>query len=160
MGEAIKERWDRYFLGLALAASRMSRDPSTRVGSIIVLEGSVISTGWNGFPQGIAEDSRMDDREVKLKLMVHGEMRAILSAARVGTSVQGATLYTACEGTAGIWGGPPCTRCAVECIEAGIREVVSYPFKSVPSRWLDDLRLAELLLQEAHVIFRSVPLPT
>lgn len=158
MVESIKEDRDRYFLGLALKASRMSRDPSTRVGCVIVLEDLVISTGWNGFPLGIREDERLLDRETKLKLVVHGEMKAILSAARVGTSVHGATLYTACEGTDGIWGGPPCTRCAVECIEAGIREVVSYPFKTVPSRWADDLNYSQSILQEALVTFRSVPL--
>jgi dCMP deaminase len=154
----MNEKWDRYFLGLALAASRMSRDPSTRVGSVIVRNQTLLSTGFNGFPRGIADDERLFDRDTKIKLVVHGEMNAVLNAARNGTALEGATMYTACQSNGATWGGPPCTRCAVECIQAGIREVVSYPFKLTPSRWRDDLSYAEALLAEAGVVFRSLPL--
>lgn len=154
----MNESWDRYFLGLALAAGRMSLDPSTRVGSVLVRDQVLLSTGFNGFPRGIADDHRLLDRDLKLKLVVHGEMNAVLNAARVGTSVQGATMYTACQSSGAIWGGPPCTRCAVECIQAGIREIVSYPAKLTPSRWTEDLAFAEAILLEAHVIFRTLPL--
>lgn len=154
----MNERWDRYFLGLALAASRMSKDPSTRVGSVIVRDNVLLSTGFNGFPRGIADDERLFDRETKLNLVVHGEMNAVLNAARAGRALEGATMYTACQSNGAMWGGPPCTRCAVECIQAGIREVVSYPAKLTPSRWHADLAYAEAILAEAGVIFRSLPL--
>lgn len=152
------ERWDRYFLGLALAASRMSRDPSTRVGSVLVRDNTLLSTGFNGFPRGIADDHRLTDRETKLKLVVHGEMNAVLNAARSGRALEGATMYTACQSNGVMWGGAPCTRCAVECIQAGIREIVSYPAKLTPSRWHEDLAYSEAILAEAGVIFRSLPL--
>jgi dCMP deaminase len=152
------EKWDRYFLSLAMVAGAMSRDPSTRVGAVIVKDNALLSTGFNGFPRGIADDHRLLDRETKLKLVVHAEMNAILIAARVGRAIEGSTMYIACHSAADKWGGPPCTRCAVECIQAGIREVVSYPFKSVPSRWTEDLKYSESILAEAGVIFRSLPL--
>ena len=152
------EKWDRYFLSLALAASRMSKDPSTRVGALLVRDQALVSTGFNGFPPGIADDHRLLTRELKLPLMVHGEMNAILIAARSGHATQGTTLYIACEGAAGVWGGPPCTRCAVECIQAGVREVVSYPMKTVPSRWQEDLQQSQAILAEAGVVFRSLPI--
>lgn len=158
MGRRMTERWDRYFLGLALSASRMSKDPSTRVGSVIVRDNVLLSTGFNGFPRGIADDARLLDRETKLKLVVHGEMNAVLNAARVGRAVDGATMYTACQGSGIMWGGPPCTRCAVECIQAGIREIVSYLPKLTPSRWHADLEFAESVLAEAGVAFRYLPL--
>jgi dCMP deaminase len=154
----VNERWDRYFLELALAASRMSKDPSTRVGAVIVRDRTLLSTGFNGFPRGIKDDERLKNRDVKLQLVVHAEMNAVLSAARVGTAVEGATMYIACHGKDLTWGGPPCTRCAVECIQAGIKEIVSYPLKTVPSRWAEDLHLAQAILDEAGVVFRSLPL--
>lgn len=138
----------------------MSKDPATRVGSVLVRDRVLISTGFNGFPRGIADDERLFDREMKLKLVVHAEVNAVLNCAMVGRSMQGATLYTACQSNAAIWGGPPCTRCAVECIQAGVREVVSYPAKTGPSRWTEDLHFAEGILEEAGVIFRSLPLET
>lgn len=146
---------DYAWLSMALAASQMSRDPSTRVGSVIVRDGRLLSTGWNCFPRGIVVDERMQDREAKLKIVVHAEVHAIIHARQ---DVTGATLYTACHGVDGLWGGPPCTRCAVHCIEAGITEVVSYPAKTVPSRWAADLEYAEALLAEADVCFRTLPI--
>ena len=155
----MSKRWDRHFLQLCLDHARMSKDPSTRVGSIIVgPDREIVSAGFNGFPRGI-EDSqeRLNDRDTKLRLIVHGEMNAILAAARVGTRLKGCTLYLgATDDTGLVWGGPPCTRCTVEIIQAGIAEVVSWSPKSVPSRWHDDIAFARTLLDEAGLVYREV----
>lgn len=158
----MSERWDRHFLGLALKQSEMSKDPSTRVGSIIVgpeREGPLCA-GFNGFPRGIADTpERLNDRDTKMSLTVHAEVNAILTAARLGIRLHGCTLYLAATDDSGlIWGGAPCSRCTLDVIQAGIREVVSYPFKSVPSRWKDDVERARGLLAEAGVLYREVPL--
>jgi dCMP deaminase len=144
---------------MAQEQCRMSKDPSTRVGAVIVgpqLE--VRSTGFNGFPRRICDSpERLADRETKLRLVVHAEMNAVLAAARVGIPLEGCTLYLAAtDDTGAIWGGPPCTRCTVEILQAGIRNVVSRPPKAVPSRWHDDLRLSRALLDEAGVSYREV----
>lgn len=55
---------------------------------------------------------------------------------------------------------PPCTRCTVEIIQVGIKEIVSYPQKTAPSRWADDLTLARSLLTEAGIRYREVAVPT
>ncbi len=113
--------------------------------------------GFNGFPRGIDDDQRLSDRDTKLRIIVHGEMNAILAAARVGIRVEGCTMYLAARSVDGsIWGGPPCIRCTVEAIQAGIREIVSFPLKSSPSRWHDDLAAAHDLLREAGVKYREV----
>ena len=153
-------KWDCYFLSMCLLNTTMSLDPSTQVGAVVVgpdLE--VRSTGFNGFPRHIHDtEDRLSNRETKLKLMVHAEMNACLAAARIGVSVKGCTLYlVATNKTGGIWGGPPCTRCTVEMIQAGITEVVSVPFKDAPSRWLDDLSFSMKLLDEAGILYREVP---
>lgn len=155
-------KWDRHFLDLCQAHAVMSKDPSTRVGAVIVgPDKEIRSAGFNGFPRGIQDlPERLEDRDTKLKLIVHGEMNAILAAARVGIPLKGCTLYLlATDNSGAIWGGPPCTRCTVEIIQAGISEIVSYPPKSVPSKWHADLGLSGQLLTEAGIIYREVPLP-
>lgn len=137
----------------------MSKDPNTRVGAVIVgPQREVRSTGFNGFPRLICDSpERLADRETKLKLIVHAEMNAVLAAARIGVPLAGCTLYLAAtDDTGAVWGGPPCTRCTVEMIQAGITQVVSRPPKAVPSRWHADLALAGSLLAEAGVGYREV----
>jgi len=154
-------KWDAHFLGLCIAHARMSKDPSTQIGAVIVgPDMEIRSVGFNGFPRGIADtESRLNNRDTKLRLVVHGEMNAVLAAARVGTPLKGCTLYLAAtDSTGAVWGGPPCVRCTVECIQAGIAEIVSYPRKTAPSRWSCDLELAEQLLAEAGVRYREVSL--
>lgn len=154
-------RWDSHFLGMALYHSRLSKDPSTRVGSIITgPDREILSGGFNGFPRGIADDERLQDRDTKLKLVVHAEMNALLAAARTGMRLKGCTLYLAATDDSGlVWGGPPCTRCTVEIIQVGIAKIVSFPQKSVPSRWHEDLALALKLISEAGIEYREFAVP-
>ena len=49
--------WDEYFMGVALLAAKRSKDPNTQVGACIVDANNIIlSTGYNGFPYGCADD--------------------------------------------------------------------------------------------------------
>lgn len=158
----MSDRWDNHFLRLSLEHARMSKDPSTKVGAVIVgPDREIRSTGFNGFPRGIADThERLTCREVKLELVVHAEMNAILNAARIGTPCKGCTLYlSATDSTDMVWGGPPCTRCTVEIIQSGITEIVSRPFKTVPSRWAASIEQARALLQEAGVKYREIVAP-
>jgi dCMP deaminase len=137
----------------------MSKDPNTQVGAVIIgPDMETRSTGFNGFPRGIADTAeRLADRELKNRLMVHAERNAICNAARIGTALKGCTLYLlATDDTGGVWGGCPCTACTIEVIQAGIIEVVSLPFKTAPSRWADDIKFAHSLLSEAGVRYREV----
>lgn len=156
------DRWDQHFLRLTLEHARMSKDPSTRVGAVIVgPDREIRASGFNGFPRGIADTmERLTNREVKLSLVVHAEMNAVLNAVRAGVSVKGCTLYlSATDDSGAVWGGPPCTRCTVELIQAGIAHVVSLPFKDVPSRWKDSIEAARALLSESGVSYREIARP-
>lgn len=151
-------RWDSHFITLCIAHARMSKDPSTQVGAMIVgPDREIVSAGFNGFPRGIADTpARLHDRQTKLALVVHAEMNAALAAARIGVSLRECTLYLAATDSSGdVWGGPPCTRCTVELIQTGIREIVSLPFRDTPSRWRDDTAFAGKLLEEAGIIYRE-----
>lgn len=152
-------KWDRYFINLALENAKMSKDPSTKVGAVIVGKNrEVRSMGFNGFPRGIADtEERLNDRDKKLSLIVHGEMNAVLNAARGGVSTSDCILYLAATDSSGlVWGGAPCIRCTVEIIQSGIIEIVSPPFKNIPSRWKDSIEQSRLLLQEAGIKYREV----
>ena len=154
----MNERWDRHFLGMALYHSNMSKDPNTHVGSVIVgPDREILSAVFNGFPRGIVDtQERLQDRETKLKLVVHAEMNALLAAARTGMRLKGCTLYLGCTDKSNmVWGGPPCTRCTVEIIQVGMSEIVSFPIKKAPSRWHDDLVFARSLLEEAGITYRE-----
>lgn len=157
----MSEKWDKHFINLAIENAKMSKDPSTRVGAVIVgIDREVRSMGYNGFPRGIADtEERLNNRDEKLELVVHGEMNAVLNAARIGVSVKGCTMYLAATDNSGlIWGGAPCVRCTVEIIQAGISEIVAPPFKNTPSRWKDSVEKAKALLEEAGVKYRQVEL--
>ena len=155
------EKWDRHFLGMSLYHSRMSKDPSTRVGSVIVgPDRELLSAGFNGFPRGIADTvERLSNRDTKLRLIVHAEMNALLAAARTGMRAKGCTLYLSATDDSGlIWGGPPCTRLTTvrTIIQAGISEIVSFPPKEIPSRWHEDLAIARGLIAEAGIVYREL----
>lgn len=131
--------WDIRFLDLAKLVSTWSKDPSTKVGAVITdANNRIISIGYNGFPQGIIDDSRLDDRETKYKMIVHGEMNAILFANK---SLNNCTLYT--------YPFMPCPRCSAMIIQAGIKRVVSY--KNTISRWEEEFTLSRSLFNEAKI---------
>lgn len=134
------EKWDRRFLDLAEHISSWSRDPSTRVGAVIVDDKRrVVSHGFNGFPQGIEDKpERYENRETKYQYIVHGEINALLFASR---SVEGMTLYT--------FPFMPCARCTVQLIQSGIKRVVS--LENDNPRWQASFALALDMFEEAGV---------
>lgn len=146
----MSDKWDQRFLDLALHLSGWSKDPSTKVGCVVVGEDREIrSTGFNGFPRGISDDQeRLTDRTKKYPLICHAEENAIMHAARIGVSLKGNTAYVT-------W--PPCSRCARSLIQAGIQEVVYPAVDNIPERWMEDFEISNGMLQEAGVTVRTVP---
>lgn len=133
------DKWDHRYLELSQFISNWSKDPSTKVGAVITdYNNRVVSIGYNGFPQHIFDDNRLEDRETKYKIIVHGEMNAILFANK---SLEHCTLYT--------YPFMPCSRCASMIIQTGIQRVVSY--NNIPDRWKTEFELSKLLFKEAGV---------
>jgi len=125
------EKWDRRFLGLAAYLAQWSKDPSTKVGAVIVRpDKTVASLGFNGFPRGAKDDEALyADREWKYAHIIHGEVNATVHARE---PVAGYALFT--------WPMMPCIRCAPIIIQAGIRLFVC-PHASedaLSRRWGDD----------------------
>lgn len=143
--------WDARFLKLALHIARWSKDPSTQVGCVVVgPDREIRSTGFNGFPRGIADSAeRLGDRAQKYPLVCHAEENAIMHAARIGVSLKSCAAYVT-------W--PPCTRCARSLIQAGIALIVYPAGLEIPERWIEDFSISSAMLEEARISVRPVAL--
>ena len=132
------DRWDHFWIDLAKVYASQSKDPSTKVGAIIAKGKDLISAGYNGFPAGIGDDHRLNDRELKYKLVVHAELNAVI---RAGKDARGATLYS--------WPFPPCVHCMGAILSAGIARIVAP--HNIPDRWKPDFLFASDMAREAGV---------
>lgn len=134
------KKWDRRFLDLAAFVGQWSKDPSTKVGAVIVdRDHRVVSVGYNGFARGVQDTpERYDNREIKYRMILHGDLNALLFSRG---SVAGCTLYVSPLLT--------CAQCAAAAIQMGIKRVVA-PDSRNP-RWHDDNRLALEMYAEAGV---------
>lgn len=131
-------KWDARYLDLAQHVAGWSRDPSTKVGAVVVRpDKTIASMGFNGFPRGVLDDERLNDREVKLRMILHAEQNAILSAHE---RLAECTVY--------VWPMPPCSHCAAVLIQAGIKRVVA---PSPQRRWVESCLLGREMLREAGV---------
>lgn len=111
-----RETWDEFYLGLAkYIAIKRSKDPSTKVGAVIVRpDNTLCSIGYNGFPQKMKDtDNLYENREEKYSRIIHGEINALNFAHE---KVNGYTLYT--------YPFMPCDRCFVQMAQAGIIRIV------------------------------------
>lgn len=137
---ARQRKWDLRFLDLAAYwGDRCSKDPSTKVGAVIVDEQQrLVSLGFNGFPRGVDDSpDRYLDRPKKYTMVVHAEANAILTA---GRQLQGCTLYSSLL---------TCNECAKLVIQSGISRVVAPELFS--ANWLEAHRTAIQMYSEAGV---------
>ena len=122
-------KWDQRFLTLSREISLWSRDPSTKVGAVLIRpDRTIASMGFNGFPRGMPDDpARYSDRSEKYSRVVHAEMNALMFC-QDPVPLTGFTLYT--------WPVISCDRCAVHMIQAGLRRFVGpRPTADFLSRW-------------------------
>lgn len=145
----MSDKWDQRFVALARHIANWSKDPSTKVGCVVVgPDREIRSTGFNGFPRGIEDTAkRLNSRELKYPLICHAEENAIMHAARIGVSLKECVAYVT-------W--PPCTRCARSLVQTGIGEVVYPAGLEIPERWNDDFEMSMSMLREAGIITRAI----
>src|SRR4051812_31931200 len=88
-------KWDERFINLALHIAGWSKDESRKVGCLIVgPQGEIRSTGYNGFPRGVDDTlPGRNERPAKYQWTEHAERNAIYNAARVGTPLEGTSIY-------------------------------------------------------------------
>jgi dCMP deaminase len=149
-------KWDKHFIDMCRLHAGLSKDPTTKVGAVIVTpDRQVVSAGFNGFPRGIKDDDRLLDREVKLKLVVHAEMNAILAAANLGIRVRGCTMYVSALSGDISWGGI-CSSCAKMFIQAGLTKIITHNISKTPDRWKEEVEFAKSILIESGVEYEEI----
>ena len=89
------KKWIKRYFEIARTVSTWSKDPSSKIGAVIIGDnGQIISQGYNGFPRGVNDaEERYNNRELKYKMVVHAELNAILNALYNGSSVKGASIF-------------------------------------------------------------------
>ena len=134
-------KWDKRFMELAQQISTWSKDPSSKIGAVIVNdERRILATGYNGFPRGIDDsDERLNNKDEKYPRIIHAEMNALMNALYNGVAVKGATLY--------VYGLPVCPSCTKCVIQAGIKRVVIPSEKTDKGNWQEvwDTQSSEML---------------
>jgi dCMP deaminase len=136
------DNWDEFWMGMAFMISRKSKDPSTKLGVVLVTTANdLVSVGWNGFPRGVREevtqrvivddegsyrdevikglldDERWEKRPEKYRWVEHAERNAVYNAARLGRPTLGTVAYINADPT-------PCSDCTRSFIQAGVHKIV------------------------------------
>lgn len=141
------------YMEIAYATARLSKDPSTQVGAVIIGPAQEVrSLGYNGAPRGCsadeAGDDRRDTRPEKYFWFSHAELNAITNAARVGTPVGGSTIVVT---------HPPCMDCARAIVQAGITEVITVrPPAEFVERWQEHISRTLRLFDECGVTYTEI----
>jgi len=126
--------WDEYFMEMALLTAKRSTCMRRNVGAVIVQEKHIIATGYNGAPKGIPHCEEIggclrekqnipSGERHELCRALHAEQNAIIQAATLAQSIEGASIYITHQ---------PCVICAKMIINAGIKRIVvreGYPDK-------------------------------
>lgn len=126
--------WDEYFMQMAELTAKRSTCLRRQVGAIIVKDKHIIATGYNGAPKGLPHCEELggcyreklgvpSGERHELCRALHAEQNAIIQAATLGQSIEGATIYVTHQ---------PCIICAKMIINAGIERIVvrsGYPDK-------------------------------
>jgi dCMP deaminase len=117
--------WDEYFIEITHLVARRSSCLRRKVGAVLVKDRNILATGYNGVPSGITHCSQTGCLREKLQVPsgerhelcrgLHAEQNAIIQAAKHGTSINGATLYSTTL---------PCIICTKMIINSGIRTIV------------------------------------
>ena len=117
---------DEYFMLIAMAVRKRANCLGSRIGAVIVRDGRIISTGYNGTPQDMKNcedggcyrcanrDKYVSGTAYDLCICVHAEQNALLSAARFGIAVGGSSVYTTMRA---------CFGCTKEMLQARIEAV-------------------------------------
>ncbi len=146
-------KWHKRWLGVAREVSTWSKDPSSKIGAVIVdpSTNDIVSTGYNGFPPGMADSKdRLETRDVKLRYVVHAEANAIL---RARCDVRGFDMYTYPT----LMMPNNCPDCAKTIATAGIKRVFYFEEENVPQRWEELADFTKTIYAETGVQYFPIP---
>lgn len=141
-------KWENRFMDMAELVAGWSKDPSTKVGAVLVSGRTVLGLGYNGFPSGCDDSPAIyENREEKYRRVVHAEVNALLSAQ--GKTKEDMELYsTLC----------PCSQCAAMMINFGVKVVYfPVPTQEQLDRWGASFETTLRMFREARVMPMYLP---
>ncbi|MDD3302239.1 MAG: dCMP deaminase family protein [Candidatus Gracilibacteria bacterium] len=108
-----KEEW---YMQIAETIALRSTCNRKKVGCIIVKDGLIISTGFNGVARGEAEcpENGCSVSDSSGCHTIHAEINAIINTARLGVSIYGAEIFVTLK---------PCSDCSRALINSGISKL-------------------------------------
>lgn len=122
------DKWDKRFMDLTKTIAKWSScyKDNRSIGAIIVKNKRILTTGYNGAPAGIKSCKEKGEclrqkldipsgKQHELCFAIHAEQNAIIQAAKLGVSIEGATLYCTHQ---------PCVICSKMIVNAGIERVI------------------------------------
>ncbi|MBQ2064020.1 MAG: cytidine/deoxycytidylate deaminase family protein [Firmicutes bacterium] len=144
--------WDEYFMQMAELTAQRSTCLRRHVGAVIVQDKHVVATGYNGAPKGVAHCAELggclrekmgipSGERHELCRALHAEQNAIIQAATLAQSIEGASIYITHQ---------PCIICAKMIINAGIKRIVvkeGYP-DEMSVKMLDEAGLKIVMFGE------------
>lgn len=142
--------WDEFFMSVAIAAQRRSKDPNTQVGACIASTNHrILSVGYNGTPSALNDDffpwgTSDDPLQDKHNYVVHAEANAVLNYRGSLKDLEGSTVYVTLF---------PCHDCAKILAQVGVGEVVYLDNKYADS---DDGRISRRILDSCGISYRQV----
>jgi dCMP deaminase len=109
--------WDEYFMNIARVVASRSTCDRKFVGSVIVRDKTILSTGYNGSIRGMPHCSEVGHmmEDGHCVATIHAESNAILQAAKNGVAIDGASIYVTAS---------PCWNCFKQVANAGIRRII------------------------------------
>ena len=113
----MKSRFVKYYMDIAERTAQMSYAVRRQVGSVIVVDNGIVSTGYNGRAVGEPNvcEYKVDGVLVTRKDVIHAEDNAIRRVYERNLCAHGGTIYITLS---------PCMQCAEKIIESGIKNVI------------------------------------
>ncbi len=108
--------WDEYFMSIAQVVATRSTCPRKFVGSVLVRNRTILSTGYNGSIRGMPHCSDVGHmmEEGHCVATIHAEANAIIQAAKNGVMIEGSTCYVTAS---------PCWSCFKQLANAGVNRI-------------------------------------
>jgi len=128
MTKSDERKWDKRFMDIAKTVASWSTciRENRQVGAVIVKAHRILTTGYNGAPGGVANCKERGEclrdklniksgTQLEMCYSICAEQNAVVQAAKLGLSVDGATIYVTHR---------PCPICTRILINAGIKRIV------------------------------------
>ncbi len=143
---------DQIFLNISKEISKKSKCVSFQVGCVIVKDGRLLSSGYNGTPKGYdnchdhftkGEFDRTEHSKWSDENEIHAEMNSLIFAAREGITIKDSIMYCTLQ---------PCNNCLKNIIASGIKRIV-YAEKYDRAKYSDFLS-SKIIFNDNEIIIK------